>query len=278
MIYDGIKLSPPVGTVSMSHSIALDIIQGKSGSLNMDYTDKLGELPWGAIQKYCPDSFNEACHLFSLMKMNYQVCNGGIDQYFYNRYHEPRDPYYKDDVALVDKAGQEVAFANLVAFAKAIYPEKADLNAKLALACSEFQRVTYEEDVPTIETIYSDEPEYIEDPDDPDLEIPNPDYEEPYDETVYENVITNQEPFENAHYDVLEYLEEVLELRAQYIFKALDRDLENEAADFPEAYDILSSIRTANAPSLSARLEEIQARKQDPAGEKDTPAIEPERF
>lgn len=277
MFYDGIELTPPNGPVSMTHSVSLDIIRGQSSSQNLDYTEKLGALPWCSIQKYCPDSFNETCNLFSLLHMDYQVCNGGISQYFYNGYHEGKGAHHKDDVMLLDKESQESAFSNLVAFAKAVFPDKVEENKMFAQVCNLFKQVRYIENVPMIETIYSDEPEYIEDPDDPYSNIPNPDYEEPHDEIYYENVIENEEQFESAFYDISDYMEEVMELQAQYIFKALDRDLELEAKDFPEACDILTSIRCKNAPSLADRLNEARIFNQNEAGEKGRSIPDPER-
>jgi len=232
MLYQGIELTLPKGKVSLSHSVALDLIQGASSAQNCDWLEVLGDFPWSLLKEEYYQGYDNACRLYSLLKMDYQVCNGGIAQYFGNRYHEPRDPHHNDDVALYGIDEQKKDFKRLVSFARKVYPERAEENAKLAKACDAFDQLWFEEEAESFETIYCEEDEYIIDPETGD-EMENPEYFEPYDETIYEDIIHGQNGFDDTFYEASGYLEELLELRAQFLCKLFARDLELHVAQHP---------------------------------------------
>jgi len=267
MKYKDIELDEPVGTVSMTHSVILDAIRKESTTRNMDYTDKLGELPWDIVNKNFPNLYTHASQLFSLMHMNYQVCNGGVGQYYFNGYHNARPPFTEDDIALVNKDAQAEAFTNLVSFAQAVYPDKNDKNEKLEKASHMFSLLEYEENALDYETIYSDEDEYIYDAE-TDMDIPNPDYFEPYDEPVYVNRILNEKAFEDAYYEAYDYVEELIELQAQYIYKSLNRELERQSTPSMDLKILKEMMHNNEDPSLTARITQIQTGISSPIPQK----------
>lgn len=276
MQYNGIELEPAHGPVTMSHSIYLDLIHGQSSTANMDWTEKLFDLPWGKLKESFPASYEAASRLSSLLNMDYQVCNGGIDQYFFNGYHEERDAFSENDVIQVDLDGQKETFEDLVAFGKALFPEREEDNQRLSAVCTAFQALWLEEDVPIYKTVECDEPEFIYD-EDLGEEIPNPDYEdfEPYEECVgQEDVIRGDDlcNFDETFYEINSYLEELCELRAQFLCKQLSR----EVARFVAQYDALrADVETVLGPealtcSLADKIAaaEVQQNKQVIASQK----------
>ncbi len=262
MEYEGIRLTPPKGPVHMTHSVILDAITGKDSTENMDWTDRLGSVPWGAVKKHFPDSFEEASRICSLLNMCYQVNNGGVGQYFFNRYHENREPQNINDVERVDLEAQKETFLELVKFAASIYPERVNENQHLANAPNAFQKLEYREDEPYTETIYSDEEEYIEDPEDPEKQIKNPAYEEPYDETYYEDVIIGENEFESLFFDYAsDYMEELLEMRSQFAYLVLEKEMVENRED-PEIVQLLQELQNNQAPSFDTLLEQAEERTQ----------------
>ena len=269
MLYQGIELTLPKGKVSLSHSTSLDLILGTSSTQNMDWLDVLGDFPWSLLKEEYYQGYDNVCRLYSLLNLDYQVCNGGIAQYFGNRYHEPRDPHHGDDVALYGIDEQKKEFKRLVSFAREVYPERAEENTKLENTCDAFDQLWFEEEAESFETIYCEEDEYIIDPETGE-EVENPEYFEPYEETVYEDIIHGQNGFNNTFYESNDYLEELLELRAQFFCKLFARDLELHAAQHPdltqkmrgilppEAYDHHTAEKSHT--DLSLRIEDASFR------------------
>ena len=142
--YQGISLDLPFGHVSLTHSVALDMIQGASSTQNMNWTDALGSLPWGTLKEPCAQAFENASRLYSLLHLDYQVCNGGIAQYFFNRYDEAREPYSEHDVALCDIDVQKEEFHRLASFAQVIFPQRVEENEALSCACQAFEQLSIE--------------------------------------------------------------------------------------------------------------------------------------
>lgn len=232
MLYQGIELTAPKGRVSLSHSVALDLIAGKSSTQNMDWLSVLDEFPWSLLKEEYYQGYDNACRLYSLLNMDYQVCNGGIAQYFGNRYHEKRDAYHDDDVFLYGIDEQKKDFKRLVSFALAVYPERTEENEKLSKACDAFAQLWFEEEAESFETIYCEEEEYIIDPETGE-ETENPEYFEPYEETIYEDIIHGQNGFDHTFFDASDYLEALLELRAQFLCKRFTLDIERHKAQHP---------------------------------------------
>lgn len=260
MFYNGIELELPAGAVVFSHSHALDTIRGKSGAQNVEWVDRLADVPWGKLKEALPGNYEDAGRLFSLVSMNYQVCNGGIFQYFDNHYHVARDANSEHDVERYDLDTQKKTFAEYVEFAEAVYPERVSENQALADACAAFQKLWLEEDAEIVETVYCDEDEYIWD-DELEEEVENPDYFEEYDEVSYEDVIHGDDGFDDIFHEANAYFEEIIELRAQLCCKELVRAAEREWLD-PVLREELKGIFPGNGsclPSLDAQIEDAEA-------------------
>lgn len=273
MVYEGIKLDTPAGKVSMSHSHSLDMIRGQSSDQNVEWLDNLGEVPWGIVKGAHPERFEHASKIISLCNMDYQTCNGGIGQYFFNHYHEAREPFHTDDVTRVDLDAQKAFFSDVVNFAKSVYPDRAAENAALEKACDAFQELWYEEDAEGVETIYCDEDETIWD-EDLEEEVPNPDYFEPYDEIIREDVIHNDNGFDDIFYAANDYLEELLELQAQLCSKKLILEVTRDPAKQSEIQDALKSVFPASAfakPSLSDQIQSASDRQSSSRSDNQQP-------
>ena len=152
MNYNGIELELSTEPVAMTHSVALDMISGQSSTQNMNWFELLGQLPYGQLKEDYFQGYVNVCNLFSLSHMDYQVCNGGIEQYFFNRYHEKRTAKHKDDVELYGIDNQQDAFMDLVAFGAEIFPERTEDNATLRAAAYAFNHLVFEENAEHVET------------------------------------------------------------------------------------------------------------------------------
>lgn len=240
MEYMGVNLTSVNEKPSFSHSIY-------SSSENTDWTDALSRIPWGDIKKKYFECFHEASSIFSLLNMNYQVCNGGIDQYFFNEYDEHIAPRLKNDVAHYDIVHQKRDFHVMVSFAKEVYPERTYDNKALDAAATAFDSLWFERNAYVTETISCEEDEYILD-EETGEEILNPDYFDAYETRRIEDIIHGGEEFEDAYYEISDYFEEILELRAQFCAKLLICELEKDTfySDILEAIKkILPKDRTA---------------------------------
>lgn len=262
MLYEGIELEMPKGKPSLSHSRSLDIIRGESSTQNMEWNDVLSNIPWGRLKEVTPDLYKDACCLFSMMQMDYQICNGGIDQYFLNRYNEGFDPRNPDDGELYDFDEQKCTFSDYVKFAQEVFPDREAENQALLRACKAFQELDFEEDAEIFETVYCYEEEYIYD-EDLDEEVPNPDYFEPYDEVYHEDVIHNDNGFDNIFYAANDYLEEIFELHAQLYCKQLVLEL-NKAHNIEPAllHTILDNMPASafRKPSLDQQIQMAESK------------------
>lgn len=268
MFFEGIKLDPPVGKVSMSHSHAMDIIRGQSSDQNMDWLDALGNVPWGIVKEQYPERFEHASKIFSLVNMDYQVCNGGIGQYFFNHYHEPREPFTDNDVERVGIEEQKGFFYDVLSFAKSVYPDRAEENGALEKAYDAFDELRYEENAVVMETVYCEEDEYIWD-DELEEDVLNPDYFEPYDEPAYEDVIHGEDGFDDIFYEANDYLEEMLELQAQFCCKKLVLEAEKCPGLLIAIKDALKEVLPANTfvkPSLSEQIQSAAVRQAGNGG------------
>lgn len=262
ILYKGIEIDAPAGPVSMTHSVFIDMIRKESGTKNMDWTEMLGNIPWSKVKDIRPEAFEKAGRLFSLMNMDYQVCNGGIGQYFLNGYDEARDPFHENDVMGYDIDAQKEAFHELVAFGREIFPDRTDENDTLAKAASAFQEVHIERDAELYETIYCDEDQYIEDEETGET-IENPDYFEPYEEMYHEDVIHGDVAFEDIFYDASDYMEELMELYAQAQCKLLARSTHDFSKDHFQALEALKGVLPESAfkkPSLQTLVQNAMSR------------------
>ncbi len=113
MKYKGIELEGLDKKVKLSHSRVMETDEGT------DWIDKLLTCDNAALT---PTQFHEVSALSSVINMDYQICNGGIEQYVFNGYHEYRAPYSDDDVAQLDLNQQFIMLCRLVAFGGDVFP------------------------------------------------------------------------------------------------------------------------------------------------------------
>lgn len=113
MKYKGIELEGLDKKVKLSHSRVMETDEGT------DWIDKLLTCDKAALT---PTQFHEVSALSSVINMDYQICNGGIEQYVFNGYHEYRAPYSDDDVAQLDLNQQFIMLCRLVAFGGDVFP------------------------------------------------------------------------------------------------------------------------------------------------------------
>ena len=235
----------PSVKAEFTHSRLMDVLKGQSFTNNAAWTDVISQIPWGTFKEEYPDAFYAAGLLSSLNNMHYQICNGGVYQYFDNGYDRYRDPYHKDDVCQYDIDEQKKAFLIYARFAREVMPWRKEENDAFTAAAETFQKVVFEENVHSYETVECYEPEFIEDEEG--NEIPNPDWFEDYEEDVYEDVIHGEFEFESAHKKVISYFEEILELRAQYVCKSFVQQLEQKADLLPGLLTKAKEIFPASA-------------------------------
>ena len=145
-----------------------------------------------------PEQFEQVSALSSVANFNYQVCNGGLDQYFANRMDKERPPFNEQDVKHLDKEGQLAMLDELLDFGREVYPEQELMNERLDRIIRDFDRSAYVED------------EYVD---------------EDYDYGP-EMVVDAPHDFDTRYYLVNDYLETLMEGYAQYLNKEIDRSLD----------------------------------------------------
>ena len=217
--YKGITLDNLDKEVKLSHSRVLET------NVNTDYLDKIIDYKKADLSTEHFDAINK---LWSVAKMDYQICNGGIWQYYYNGFDEE---WRSEDGETViwDKEGQVDMLRELAIFGKEIFPENKEINSKFDNIINAFESLYIEKNVPQYETIYSDEDKEIWDDDLEDW-VENEDFFEPYEECVghedemhsRDNVIYPDD-FDTKYYDVNDYLEQLVELYAQYLDKSVEK-------------------------------------------------------
>lgn len=246
--YKGIELENLEKDVNLYHSNALHSV-GIDKNINTDYLDNLMSIKRAEVSS---EQFDEINKLHSVIKMNYQICNGGIEQYFFNGYDKPWISEDKE-TELFDKTVQVSVLRKLHDFAIEVNPENSAENSKFARIIDFFDSLYVEKDVPQMEMIYSDEDEYLVDEETGDW-IENPDYEEPYEECVgHEDEIRSDafyvDNFDKDYYEINDYIENVIEGYAQYLTKSIERervvdDLLNTHADASFHYRMLSRMQS----------------------------------
>ena len=192
--YKGIPLEELDKKTIMSHSRFLEKDEG------VEWFDALLARDKSSLS---PEQFQAISALNSVANMNYQICNGGLIQYFDNGYDRERAPFNADDVMQVNKNGQVEMLQELHAFARAVFPERKLENERLERIVSDFEGCYYEEEAMV----------WREDDED--------EYGGYY---VEEGARIVPADFDSRYYDVNDYLETVMEAYAQYLGKAIDRD------------------------------------------------------
>lgn len=232
VMYKGIEIEGVEKKVGFYHSNAMHAM-GLDDNVGTDFLDKVCEYKRADLTS---EQFDEINKLWSVVKMNYQICNGGIHQYFGNRYDEG---WKSEDgeTEIWGKDEQVAMMRKLHGFACEVLPDCSVENSRLHRIIEFFDSLEYEEGVPQYGMVECDEDEEIYDED---LEewVPNPDYEEPYEDIVdYEDEVrtTNSafkdysddvsSKFDEEYYQVNEHLERVVELYAQFIDKNIQKEI-----------------------------------------------------
>ena len=211
-VYNGIELEGTGKRVSMAHSAFFERSEG---------TDHLESVLARDKSTLSLEQFDALSALSSVANMNYQICNGGLEQYFFNGYDQERPPFNDQDVKRVDKDAQVDMLRTLLGFGREVYPERREDNERLAGVVQAFDRAYY--DIDTVE-----------------------DFDEGC--VMHDTVVRARAEFDERYYEVSDYLETLMEAYAQYLDKAFEKepslgDLAQEAkgraqaknADRPEA-------------------------------------------
>ena len=186
--YKGVPLEGLDKEVSMAHSHFIGANEG------IDY---LTALLARDKQALTPKQFEAMSALNSVAVMNYQVCNGGLDQYYFNQCHKEREPFSESDVKLVNKEQQVEMLRELHAFGCEVFPDRQEDNARLDRIIIDFEESSYTE--PAEGWLFDEEEE--------------DGLDAPYD-------------FDDRYYEVNDYLEILIESYAQYLDKSIEKSLD----------------------------------------------------
>ena len=188
--YKGIEIENIDKVVRMAHSRFFERDKG---------VDCLTELLGMEKAGLTPEQFEAMSALSSVANMNYQICNGGLEQYYFNGYDCERTPFNAKDVKQLDKEAQVEMLCELLAFGKAIFPERELDNERLARIIADFDSSYYEE----IEEVWYDDED---------------DEDGGYCEE--EGGLCAPWGFDERYYKVNDYLEALIEAYAQYLMKS----------------------------------------------------------
>ena len=193
--YKGIEIENAGKHVSMAHSRFLERDEGVDCLTELLSMEKAG---------LTPEQFEAMSALNSVANMNYQICNGGLCQYFDNGYDRERAPFNADDVKQLDKEAQVEMLRELHSFGKAVFPERELDTERLDRIISDFDNSYYEE----IKEVWYDDDESED----------GGYYEE-------EGGLCAPWGFDDRYYEVNDYLETLIESYAQYLDKSIEKSL-----------------------------------------------------
>lgn len=188
--YKGIEIENSGKCVKMAHSRFIETDEGVDCLVALLSMEKAG---------LTAEQFETMSALNSVANMNYQICNGGLDQYYFNGYDRERAPFNADDVKQLDKDAQAEMLRELYAFGKTVFPERELDNERLDRIISDFEGAYYEE----IEEVWYDDDESED----------GGYYEE-------EGGLCAPWGFDDRYYEVNDYLEVLIEMYAQYLIKS----------------------------------------------------------
>lgn len=191
MQYKGIELEGTDKKVAQSHSRFLEKDEGTAWIDRLLATDK------GVLDRA---QFHEASALSSVLNLNYQVCNGGVSQYFLNGYDEYRKPCHEQDVEQLDIHEQVKMLERLHVFGCEVFPNRTDENQTVAKVAKRLGTVKsdYESCREHYQNYCDDEDYYYCD----------------------EEAARVYDDFDNLYYAVNRYIETLCETYAQYLCKS----------------------------------------------------------
>lgn len=114
--YNGVSIEVPSERPVFSHSVALMIASlGKiEGNQNIPYFEKLMQYKQSDIPE--GELMHDVCALYSIKNLNYQVNNGGFEQYYENGYHKYSAGEDVGDLANLDISQQIDFLETLIHF------------------------------------------------------------------------------------------------------------------------------------------------------------------
>ena len=115
ILYKDIELEEANKKVHFSHS------QFTERDINADWMDSLLSIDKNSLSHA---QFGDISRLNSVANLDYQVCNGGVAQYFDNGYDCYREPYNEQDVAHFGKSEQVSQLQALARFGESVFPKK----------------------------------------------------------------------------------------------------------------------------------------------------------
>lgn len=190
--YLGVSIDIPKEKPVFTHSVPLMIATfGKvENNMNIPYFEKLllykqTDLPEGEIQ-------HDVCALNSIRNLNYQINNGGFEQYYFNQYHKY-------------SSGQDVGDLTHLGIAEQIK----FLDKFILFILLDKDKEKYSCDLTKAVMLFRSMPNKIKE------------YEELGDEKEY-SCIGGAENFDKQWYKVSEVIEWGMELYAQYLIKRLE--------------------------------------------------------
>ena len=117
ILYKDIELEEANKEVHFSHS------QFTERDINADWMDSLLSIDKNSLSHA---QFGDISRLNSVANLDYQVCNGGVAQYFDNGYDCYREPYNEQDVAHFGKSEQVSQLQALARFGESFEFEEFD--------------------------------------------------------------------------------------------------------------------------------------------------------
>lgn len=115
ILYKDIELEEANKKVHFSHS------QFTERDINTDWMENLFSIDKNSLSHA---QFGDISRLSSVANLDYQVCNGGVAQYFDNGYDCYREPYNEQDVAHFGKSERSRSFKRSRDSARPSFPKK----------------------------------------------------------------------------------------------------------------------------------------------------------
>lgn len=184
--YKGIQLEDLHKETRLAHSQFFDSHEG------VDHLEELFDRDKALLT---PEQFERVSALSSVVGMNYQICNGGLEQYYFNECDKEREPFNSQDVKRLDKDAQVSMLKELLDFGREVFPEHELENERLDRVIYDFEHSAYvEEELDEDDFLFGEPDMFLEAPGD----------------------------FDTRYYEVSDYLENLMEGYAQYLGKAID--------------------------------------------------------
>lgn len=176
-------------------------------SSDIKYAQKLESVISANITK---EQMKAVSRVFTLIKMAYQINNGGVLQYYDNGYDKGKDPYDDEDCYIYSKREiSKIYRDDIIPMVKAVYGDDSRTYEKIMTIADMWHCVSYEEGEISEEYYYED----VWDEDAEDYVT-----EEYVKEIESEPYVNMESEFEREFYDFDEY-DSIMEMYAEYTYK-----------------------------------------------------------